>query len=274
MDYEMEELLPVVSKLAQKYAGWESTSITYERAQILMEAVLYCLEEYQNQPSDAPVCGKLSVEEQYAIGAALVLEKTGRIREIFNELSGSFQDYGVKCLRDTVRRGIPEFLKWYDAKFRPQETLITLDYPVLVDLGSRRGADAVYHYLRAVSAEQRFLGQFDCSYVRAVLEKYDPLYGDIYENICEILFLNAVGHVVLCKPFQEVGFDKAEYAKLAERFQAQSSADTMDLLLRIIEETVQNDADLLEYLRCNVRDMTVRIEGAVHADRLDSVFLL
>ena len=40
MDYKMEELLPVVSELAQKYTGYESTSITYEKAQMLMGAVL------------------------------------------------------------------------------------------------------------------------------------------------------------------------------------------------------------------------------------------
>ena len=43
MDYQMEELLPIVSELAQKYAGFESTSITYEKAQSLMEAVIFCL---------------------------------------------------------------------------------------------------------------------------------------------------------------------------------------------------------------------------------------
>lgn len=48
MDYKMEDLLPIVTKLAWKYAGWESTSITYESAQTLMEGVLYCLEEYRN----------------------------------------------------------------------------------------------------------------------------------------------------------------------------------------------------------------------------------
>lgn len=36
MDYEIEELLPLVSELAQKYSGYESTSITYEKAQTLM----------------------------------------------------------------------------------------------------------------------------------------------------------------------------------------------------------------------------------------------
>lgn len=36
MDYEMEELVPIVGKLAEKYTSHESTSITYEKAEQLM----------------------------------------------------------------------------------------------------------------------------------------------------------------------------------------------------------------------------------------------
>ena len=43
--YEPEELLPLVARLAKKYTGGESTSVTYETAQYLMEAVLYCINE-------------------------------------------------------------------------------------------------------------------------------------------------------------------------------------------------------------------------------------
>ena len=40
MDYTMEELIPVVAGLAGKFTSKESTSITYERANQLMEAVI------------------------------------------------------------------------------------------------------------------------------------------------------------------------------------------------------------------------------------------
>lgn len=43
MEYTMEELVPVVGKLAEKYTAYESTSITYEKAEQLMGAVLYCI---------------------------------------------------------------------------------------------------------------------------------------------------------------------------------------------------------------------------------------
>ena len=45
MRYEMEELVPIVAKLAKRYTSGESTSITYEKAQQLMEAVLYSINE-------------------------------------------------------------------------------------------------------------------------------------------------------------------------------------------------------------------------------------
>ena len=41
MNYEMEELVPIVGKLAEKYTSRESTSIPYEKAEQLMGAVLY-----------------------------------------------------------------------------------------------------------------------------------------------------------------------------------------------------------------------------------------
>ena len=43
MEYEIEELVPIVATLAEKYTSKESSSITYEKAQQLMEAVLYCI---------------------------------------------------------------------------------------------------------------------------------------------------------------------------------------------------------------------------------------
>ncbi|MBP7349454.1 MAG: hypothetical protein KA965_12300 [Butyrivibrio sp.] len=41
--YTMEELVPLVGELAGSYAGYESSSISYEKAQQFMEAVLYCI---------------------------------------------------------------------------------------------------------------------------------------------------------------------------------------------------------------------------------------
>lgn len=277
MDYQMEELLPIVSELAQKYAGYESTSITYEKAQSLMEAVLFCLSEYNSSAKDSLVQKDISVKEQYNIGAKLLSEKVENIRKIFNEISFQFEDFGVKCLYDTVQKGIPQFLKWYDIKFCPQNTILTLDYPLLIDCSSLTGADAVYKYIRAIQTEQIFLGKFDRNYVMLVLEKYNFEYRDMIENICSIVLTNIIGHIAIKKPFNDIDFLYGEYLQLSKIFAGKSIPDienvVKDLIKKIVSQFYENDMDMLEYLCYETNNIAVRIYTANQNEQLSKIFV-
>ncbi len=292
MDYKMEELLPIVSELAQKYTGYESTSVTYEKAQMLMGAVLYCLKEYEHSLAGAenPAGAKggvrkdsLSVKdgsarEWYEAGARLVLEKAAGIREIFNELSAGFSDFGVKCLHDTVQKGIPEFLKWYDAAFCPQDTILTLDYPLLTDISSLNGVDAVYQYISDVRTEQRFLEKLERKYITNLLERYDPSYRDMAENICRIVLPNIIGHIAVKTPLGESGAGVEEYAVLSGIFKEKTIPDienTIKYFMRgIVNRFYENNKDILAYLYQDAGNLAVRIGTAARYERLDKVFLL
>lgn len=278
MDYEMEELLPIVSELAQKYAGYESTSITYEKAQSLMEAVLFCLNEYNHSFKNGLVNRGISVKEQYDIGAKLIFQKVKDIRKIFHELSLRFEDYGVKCLYDTVQKGIPHFLKWYDIKFCPQNTILSLDYPVLTDNSSLTGADAVYEYIRAIRTEQLFLGAFDRNYVMSVLEKYNSEYQEMIENICSIVLTNIIGHFAIKKMFHDTEFLYEEYLQLSKVFEGRSISDIENIVNGLIQNIVNrfygNDVVLLEYLCCETNNIAVRIDTANQHDQLSRIFVL
>ena len=277
MDYQMEELLPIVSELAQKYAGYESTSITYEKAQSLMEAVLFCLSEYNSSAKDSLVQKDISVKEQYNIGAKLLSEKVENIRKIFNEISFQFEDFGVKCLYDTVQKGIPQFLKWYDIKFCPQNTILTLDYPLLIDCSSLTGADAVYKYIWAIQTEQIFLGKYDRNYVMLVLEKYNSEYRDMIENICSIVLTNIIGHIAIKKPFNDIDFLYGEYLQLSKIFAGKSIPDienvVKDLIKKIVSQFYENDMDMLEYLCYETNNIAVRIYTANQHEQLSKIFV-
>lgn len=62
------------------------------------------------------------------------MEKVVEANKIFDEVSEYFDDYDVECLHSTVQKGIPEFFKWYDIEFCPQNTILTLDYPILQNI--------------------------------------------------------------------------------------------------------------------------------------------
>lgn len=278
MDYKMEELLPIVSELAQKYTVHESTSVTYEKAQMLMGAVLYCLDEYSHSCANSLVDKNVSVKEQYHIGTNLILEKVESIRKIFNAVSFRFDDFGLKCLYDMVQKGIPQFLKWYDVKFCPQDTILTLDYPLLIDCNSLTGADAVYKYIQAIQIEQSFLSLFDRYYVISVLANYNSEYQDMLENICGIVLMNTVGHIAVNKPFHDACFLHEEYLELSEIFKEKSIADIENIVKKFIEEMVRrfykDNADILEYLCCETNNIATRIYTANQYGELSKVFVL
>ena len=72
--YEMEELVPLVAKLSEKYTSKESTSVSYETARQLMEAVMYCINECV---SDQTLVSsqRLSAAKAYKYGYEALIEK-------------------------------------------------------------------------------------------------------------------------------------------------------------------------------------------------------
>lgn len=279
MDYEIEELLPLVSELAQKYSGYESTSITYEKAQTLMGAILYCLEEYKRGRENSLANKNVSIKEQYDIGTRLVYEKAESIQKIFNELSVCFESYGVKCLHDTVQKGIPQFLKWYDVKYSPQDTILIPDYPLLIDCSPLSGVDAVYKYILAIQTEQYFLAAFDKEYVLTVLKSYDPQYEYMTENICAIVLSNTIGHIAIKKPLNETGFQKEDYLQLAKLFEEKTVSEIEGFIRQIIREMAKglfgNYMDKIsEYLCYEAGNMAVRIQTASKYKEIHKIFII
>ena len=187
LGYAPEELMPVVEKLAFRYTGCDHSSVSYERAQMLMEAVLYCIREFRQSQGDALMAKDIPAGEAYRRGQEIVMEKVRELFSLYNEMIPDFKDYGCLCLRDTVRKGTHAFLKSYDFTFAPQETLLTLDYPVREHLEHLCGVDRVLSYMKCICAEQEYLGGMDEREVIAILRGYHREYGYLMENICEIV---------------------------------------------------------------------------------------
>ena len=73
MEYEMEELITIVGRLAEKYNAHESTSMTYEKAEQLMEAILYCIHETEQFGDSFMVsAGTMPIQRMYEVVALYV----------------------------------------------------------------------------------------------------------------------------------------------------------------------------------------------------------
>ena len=82
MENQMENLIPLVAKLADRYTSMDSSSVSYETARMLMEAVIYCIREWEGQGGDLPAAGDgktgIDWEPAYLAGYERVLERSVR----------------------------------------------------------------------------------------------------------------------------------------------------------------------------------------------------
>ena len=274
--YGPEELIALTAELAWKYTGCESTSMTYERAQSLMEAVLYCIEIEGRWGEEALAAGRMSAKEAYQRGYARVLEKMSELVQLVETVLADFEDYVVLCLRDTMRHGLPEFLRRYDARFAPQETLLTLDYPLLTAVDQLGGVAAVYPYTACIGYEQRFLQAFDKTYVTSLLRAYHREYALLVENICGLVLQNTLGHLLLAKPLSERGFRAGDQAKLAALFADRSQQEAQAILAQAVQALVADgydgDEELSWYLGEGLEDIAARARQGAASGHLETVF--
>ena len=267
MKYEIEDLVPIVAKLVEGYTSKESSSISYDRAQQLMEAVLYSIREGEGEDQfSLAQKDELSPEKMYEIGAKRVEEKTKETLNLYNEMMAHFSSYENKCLDDTVVKGLPEFFKWYDCKYEPQNTILTLDYPVLIENPEHTGIDKICDYVLCIQLEQKFLNQFASEYVIEILSKFNKHYRVMIENICEIVLMNVICHIVAGKKISILDFEPEEYLKLQALIQMETPSDLRDKLKKainvLIREYYENDENLMEYLYKAVDNISVRMKTA------------
>lgn len=263
--YDMEELLPIVGKLAEKYTGIDSTSITYEKAEQLMEAVLYCIREAEDEKPYSLATGeRVSAQEMYRFGKAAVERKVQEALGLYHEILPEFSSYGNLCLKETFLNGLPEFFRWYDIEFDPQNTILTLDYSVLRELASYTGIDKIYEFLVCIRLEQRFLRVFPEDYVKGVLRQYYGKETDMVDNICEIFLLAVAGHVLIGKSLVEK-LQEADYQKLWYYLQKTDMAEVADrlreLVGKLVERYCENSGELLEYLTGTLNSVAVRLKN-------------
>ena len=256
LEYEIEELIPIVIRLAEKYTSKESTSITYEAAAHLMEAVQYCIREYvqEEQTTDKeeeadrqmPEVSKKKVpaELAYERGYQIVLGKVDCVRRMYHVILPNFKSYGNENYKDTFEKGIPAFLRYYNPRFAPQDPVITMDYPVLWSMEQLQGVDAVEKYVEAIRLEQRFLGKLPDEYVRRTLEEYQYDYERQFFNICNIVLRGILRRMM--------GENVPEPEHLERAIEG--------YLRILVKEQYKDSKDLLRYLGEDVKDFWVELK--------------
>ena len=276
----IEELLPIVARLTEKYTSKESTSITYEKARQLMGAVTYCINEWRMSAYKNDIVlksKKTNIEETYEKGYQMVLKKVNDVREKYNELVPVFKAYGNENYKVTFLDGISAFFLYYDPKFFPQNHIITMDYPLLKMSENLSGIDAIECYLEGFCVEQRFLHKISEEDIYIILKKYVSDYEDHFFNICGVIVRSILG-CILVKKRMEDSNSHLYYEKLQKLCLSTNREKLRDMLQEYLHQLIlgkyDGDKEMYDYLSNILDDYSVElIQGSLNGG-LEHVVIL
>jgi len=285
----MEELIPIVAELTEKYTSKESTSVSYNTAKQLMNAVIYCMNEINlvNYELDSGAAKDMAVKDMteqqdsklaYRTGYELVVKKVFKTKALFEEIALDFNAYRNRAYYETVMKGMPAFFLYYDPKFNPQNHILTLDYPTIKSVQDSCGIDAIYEYLSYTKLEQELLKAFPEEYITTLLSFYHADYEELFINIGSIVLRNIIVCMILGKNITNHCFEKND-AVILKKYIESSSQEELEIklcnLVKILVNQVYNhNEQLYEYLKEDVKDISFELINAVEHDCLDIMFLI
>ncbi|WP_230397270.1 DUF6179 domain-containing protein [Novisyntrophococcus fermenticellae] len=274
--YNQEELLPLITRLMGRYTSKESSSVTYETANMLAEAVVYCIDEWIHAGDTQLTDGKIDLKLFYSKGYEAVIQKVKKAGELYNTMLDDFRDYGCRSYRETILDGMPAFFLRYDAEFNPQDHLLTLDYPTYKPDSNISGVDRIYEYLLDINMEREFLAQFPEENIRGLLLQFQERYRISYpDNICELVILQAVGCIIAERPVSLLRLDRKALRIIRYQFEDSEEAgierEMKGYIRMLCSRMVDKKAE--EYFAVRAGDYAVRIRNGMENGNLEEVFM-
>lgn len=277
---KIEELLPLVAELANKYTLKESSSITYETAYKLMCAVVYCINEYESCKDNSLIrTSEICNKEKYKLGLEFVINKIKETQEMYNELIVQFDSYGNINYYDTVVKGISSFFLYYDYKFEPQNNIITCDYPTIISIFNTDmcGIDLIHLYVKYIFIEQSFLFKIPRESIVSILNKYDCKYTIQYYNISSVI----LRHILACKLINKKRIDEDTEKDYNILFSLISQIREEELMIelntifsKMINKYYDGDENMYNYFVVDIKEFAVQMKSVSDEKYLRNVVIL
>lgn len=271
------KMYDLLKKQANKYNGTDSTSMPIEKAQDLLESLLYTIEvAMENGATKEDLLnGNLSLLIEK--GQTILKEKLTTIKVEWKLMCQDLpQIQNVYYLSTIKNLGL--FFQKYDIYYEAHHIPCSIDYWPLCPISEkRRGISYIEEYLHRLQLENDFLHCFETNDIICLYKKYVQDYTEFLFNLCEPVLTNAIGLAMIGQDFHKLNVSSAHRIALYHML-TDKTANEMQL---IIEQSVllicQNigltDKSEKDYFINAVSGLSFRIYEALKHQDLSHIFL-
>lgn len=189
------EMLWELSRMIAKYNRGSGSSIRTERAENILQSMLYCVSVYlEGVPDAAAEVRSTTGAELFRRGLAAVKNLVQESGRLYREVLDTRIPTDLAVYNGTLDLGVPAFLQSYDPEFDAHEAAalgLTFDYPLQKPVEALSGVLYLRAYLEEMKRENEFCAQYRKNYIRSVLllhgQKHHLDYREMIVNIPELL---------------------------------------------------------------------------------------
>ena len=237
------DIISLLGERVEKFTMRDSTSVTKETAERILGSILYCIKSDSNNTIKNSTLDKSLIKEEnldirtaFYNGLLIKKEKIKKAKILCENIKREFCFIDNCYYKDIIWKGIDAFFKNYDVEFNPQYNVLTLDYPLYIEIENLSGIDLIYEYLKRFYIEERFLKKFEIHVIEEILRGYNDNFTNLVINICKIILRNAIICKILNKNIYELDVKEIDI----DRIKKYIENNTQEEMVRLIDEKLKS----------------------------------
>lgn len=186
------KMMQLLSEEILRFNKKKSSSIQVEKAQSILESILYGISAYlRTLPDPAAAMREQDIGEMRKASIELLKQYMEEARTMLEGVRATRTPTELIAYNGTIDVALEGFFQLYDPEFAAQETTAILDYPLYRDDRSMTGVLYIRGYLTRLRHENEFCAKYSKNHIRSLLVahglRHHLDYREMLVNIPELI---------------------------------------------------------------------------------------
>lgn len=277
------DIMNLLKDLILRYTKGESTSVTVETSESLLNSILYAIDFYMLK-LDNPEAAVMELKEKdirqiYESGIELIRVCSIDTKKLYGKIKRNKLKLELEPYNTTIEE-ISCFFEEYNIVFGAHNGMGSIDYPLVFDDMTVRGVSYIKNYLEHLEIETEFCRLFSENEINKILAQYEKVCRLSHNieliNIFEILINNSIFSVLCGNEARQLNITKYQFNKINEKLKRLIHIEEIinEAICRVINELSIKNKFLIEYINNYKKLFEKRLISVLQNDRLDTFIVV
>ncbi|MFL0248809.1 DUF6179 domain-containing protein [Clostridium neuense] len=272
------DIMNLLKDLILRYTKGESTSVTVETSESLINSILYAIDFYMLK-MDSPEAAVMelkqkSIRQIYENGIELIRACIIDTKKLYGRIKRNKLRIELEPYNTTIEE-ISCFFEEYNIVFGAHNGMGSIDYPLVFDDMTVRGVSYIKNYLEHLEIETEFCRLFSEEDINKILVGYEKMCRLSHNieliNIFEILINNSIFSVLCGNKARQLNITKYQFNKINEKLKSVTNIDELinEAVNRVVYDLKIKNKFLIGYIDNYKKLFEKRLISVLENDRLD-----